>query len=375
MRKTLASLFIFVFALFGLSANKVYAKVITEKEGDVTIAKTEIINDDLFIGSKSVTLDGTVNGDVFIGSQSIKIGGTINGNLHIAANIININGVVRGNIYGGGQTVLVNGAKIGGSLLLGGTTITVDKDSVIGGSILAGAQNLMIDSRVARNVFAGTGNLVIGSSAHIGKDLYYASGENTATISPEAIIVGVTQKSQFKNAKNIGNVNVTTMKKNVLKMMVATKVGMTVLLFIGALLVGFVYLKLSEKHFTQTAGIVSESFWKSLGIGFLVAMGFIPAIIILGITVIGLPLAGLTVLLFLLYSCLAGIIVSRALGNTLFKASKKMPVFGAFALGLLLIKVVEMIPFVGMLTKLVVFWAGLGALTIQLFTKTKTVRT
>lgn len=373
MRKILASLFIFVFMLFGLGANKAYAKVITEKEGDVTIAKGEIINDDLFIGAKSVTLDGTVNGDVFIGAQSIKIGGTVNGNVHAGAKTIDMSGVVRGNMYGGAQNILVTGAKIGGSLLLGGASITIDKDANVGGSILAGAESLMIDADITRNVFAGTGNLNIGSDTRIGKDLYYATGESKATISPEAMIAGATHVSEMKTPENV-NVDTTAMKKNALKVMAATKIGMSVLMFLGALLVGFVYMKLAEKQFAQTAGIVSQSFWKSLGIGFLIAMAFIPAIIILCMTFIGLPLAGLTVLLFLLYSCLAGIVVSRALGTALFKANKKMPVFGAFALGLLLIKVVEMIPFIGFMTTLAVFWSGLGALTIHLFTKTKTAK-
>jgi len=373
MRRTFVSLFIFVFALFGLSANKVYAKVITEKEGDVTIAKTEIINDDLFIGAKSVTLDGTVNGDVFIGAQSIKIGGTVNGNVHTAAKTIDVSGVIRGNMYAGAQNILVTGSKIGGSLLLGGASLNIDKDSVIGGSILAGAESLMIDARVTRNVFAGTGNLNIGSGTQIGKDLYYAVGENKATISPEAVIIGATHVSEMKTPDNT-NVDVVSMKKGALKIMAATKVGMTIIWFLGALLVGFVYMKLAEKQFSQTAGIVSGSFWKSLGLGFLVAMAFIPAVIILCMTFIGLPLAGLAVLLFLLYSCLAGTVVARALGTTLLKANKKAPVFGAFALGLLLIKVVELIPFVGFFTTLVVFWSGFGALTMQLFTKQKTVK-
>ena len=355
--------------LFGLGANKAYAKVITEKEGDVIIAKAEVINDDLFIGAKSVTVDGIVNGDVFIGAQSIKIGGTVNGNVHTAAKTIEMSGVVRGNMYGGAQNILVTGSRIGGSLLLGGASINVDNNSVIGGSILAGAESLMIDSRVTRSVYAGTGNLNIGSDAQIGKDLYYATGESKATISPDATILGSTFKSEYTYTKP--NVDVGVMQKNAMKAAVATKVGMTIVWFLGALLVGFAYMKLAEKQFSQTAGIVTQSFWKSLGIGFLVAMAFVPAIIILSVTVIGLPLAGISVLLFILYSCLAGIIIARALGSRLLKANKKAPVFGAFALGLLLIKIVEMIPFVGFMTGLVVFWSGLGALTMQLFTKQK----
>ena len=358
--------------LFGLHANTVYAKVITEKEGDVTIAKSEVINDDLFIGAKSVTVDGIVNGDIFVGAEAIKIGGTVNGNIHAAAKTIEMSGVVRGNMYGGAQNILVTGSRIGGSLLLGGASINVDKDSVIGGSILAGAESLMIDSRVTRSVYAGTGNLNIGSDTQIGKDLYYATGESKATISPDATILGSTYKSEYTYTKP--NVDVGAMQKNAIKAAVATKIGMTILMFLGVLLVGFVYLKLGGKHFTETAGIVTQSFWKSLGLGFLIAMAFIPAIIILSVTVIGLPLAGISVLVFILYSCLAGMPVSLALGNVLFKANKKTPIFGKFALGLLIMKVVEMIPFVGFMTGLVVFWSGLGALTTHLFTKQKVAK-
>jgi len=372
MRKLLAPLFIFIFMFFGLHANTVYAKVITEKEGNVTIAKSEVINDDLFIGAKSVTVDGIVNGDIFVGAEAIKIGGTVNGNIHAAAKTIEMSGVVRGNMYSGAQNILVTGSRIGGSLLLGGASLTIDKNTSVAGSILAGSESLMIDSRVTRSVYAGAGNFNLGSGAYIGKDLYYASGESKATISPDATILGSTFKSEYTYTKP--NVDVGAMQKSAMKAAVATKVGITIVWFLGTLLVGFVYMKLAEKQFSQSAGIVSQSFWKSLGLGFLIAMAFIPAIIILGVTVVGLPLAGLSVLLFIMYSCLAGIVVARALGSALLKANKKAPVFGAFALGLLLIKIVEMIPFIGFMTGLVIFWSGLGALTMQLFTKQKVAK-
>ncbi len=374
MKKLLASLFIFAFAFFGMNANKVYAKVITEKEGTVTVAKDEIVNDDLFIGAKSVLLDGTVNGDVFIGAESVKIGGVVNGNVHTAAKTIDVSGSVRGNMYGGGQTILVTGSHIGGSLLLGGATVSVDKDTTVAGSILTAAESVAIDSRITRNVFAGAGTLNIGASTQIGKDLYYGTGENKATISPDAVIVGATHKSEMKTPETKSTTDVVAMKKGFLKVMAATKVGMSILMFLGALIVGWVWMKLVEKQFSQSTAIVSQSFWKSMGLGFLIAMAFIPAVIILCMTFVGLPLAGMSVLVFILYSCLSGLVTARALGTALLKANKKTPVFAAFALGLVIIKVVEMIPFAGFFVTLAVFWTGLGALTMQLFAKQKTVK-
>jgi len=57
---------------------------------------------------------------------------------------------------------------------------------------------LSIDSQVKRNVYAGSGNLIVGADTRIGKNLYYASGKNQgqADISPSAKITGAVFKSE-----------------------------------------------------------------------------------------------------------------------------------------------------------------------------------
>ena len=117
MRKALTSLIIFILAFFVFFPAEVSAKVITKENGDVNVAKTEVVNDDLFIGAQTVGIDGVVNGDVFIGAQTVKITGIINGSLHVGANTVDISGKIKGNVYTGAQNVLVNGGEIGGSLL------------------------------------------------------------------------------------------------------------------------------------------------------------------------------------------------------------------------------------------------------------------
>jgi len=116
MRKIIASLLISVFAFLAFSASSVSAKVISSKNGDVIIPKTEVVNDDLFIGAQTAVIDGTVDGDVFIGAQTVKITGIINGNLHVGAQTLDLSGKVSGNVYAGAQSLMVSGSKIGGSL-------------------------------------------------------------------------------------------------------------------------------------------------------------------------------------------------------------------------------------------------------------------
>jgi hypothetical protein len=369
MKKVMASLVMFLLVFFLFSVKGVLAKVITNEKGTVNVAKGEILNDDLFAGGQTVEIAGTVNGDVFIGAQTVKVTGIINGNLHVGANTLDISGTVKGNVYAGAQNVLLSSAKIGGSVIVGAATLNADKDSIIGGSLIAGAGNVTIDSQVKRSAYAGAGSLTLGSNARIGKDFYYSSGNNQANISSSAKIAGLTYKSEPKNIKT--SVNVDLAKKQIPAVLGGIRFGASIISFLGALIVGFIYLKLFGKHFVQTADIVSKSFWKSLGIGFLVSIAAVPGLIILLITVVGIPLAGLALLMLLLYIYLAKIVVGSALGTWISKRfSWKTSAYGAFALGLFAFYVVKMIPFVGGLAGLAVLWSGLGALTLRMFSKT-----
>ncbi|OGM08522.1 hypothetical protein A2Z67_02210 [Candidatus Woesebacteria bacterium RBG_13_36_22] len=370
MNKFLTSLLIFISAFFLFSITNVSAKVISNDKGSVNIAKNEVINDDLFVGAETVEIGGTVNGDVFIGAQTVKITGIINGSLHVGANILVLDGTVKGNVYAGAQSVLVSGSTIGGSLLIGAATVNIDKDSSVGGSILAGAGTLSVDSQVKRSVYAGTGSLTIGSNAKIGKDLYYASGKDQGqvNISGDAKIAGSIYKSETYTAKS--NINIEGVKKQTSAVFGKIKVVASIISFVGALIVGFLYLKLFEKHLTQSVGLVSKSFWKTLGIGFLVTIALVPGLIILLITVIGIPLAGLALLMFLLYSYLAKIVVGMTFGNWISqKLNWKMPTYGTLAFGLFVFYLIKQIHVIGFLAGLVVLWIGLGALTLHIFTK------
>jgi len=117
--------------------------------------------------------------------------------------------------------------------------------------------------------------------------------------------------------------------------------------------------------------VVSNSFWKSFGTGFLIVIAFIPVLIILLITIVGIPLAGLAILIFALFSYFAQIVVAGAFGSWISqKFNWKMSMFGAFVFGLLLIDILKLIPVIGFFTGLAVFWAGLGALTLHASSET-----
>jgi len=368
MRKFIVSVSVLLIAFFVLATNSVSARTITSEEDDINISKEEIINDDLFVAGRVVTINGTVNGDVFVGAQTVRIDGIINGNLHIGAQTIYLGGIVKGNIYSGGQDVTVSSLNLGGSLISGSQSLIIDNKSTIGGSVVSGSADVNINSQIKRNAILGTGILTIGEDTKIGKDLSYAS-------SPESGVTNISDKAKIGG--QIHKVDTTTSQKEIEKaknesksFFAGAKMVASIISYLGALLIGLLTIKLFGNFLSNSTNKVRQSFWKSLGIGFLIMIASIPGIIVLLITIIGIPVAGLSILLLILYSCLAKIVVGNALGN--FVATKlkwKMNGFWAFAFGLLLIYVFKIIPVAGGIMEMVILWIGLGAITLNIFSK------
>jgi hypothetical protein len=387
MRKIFTSVLVFLFAFLIISVTKVSGKIISDEIGTVIVAKTEVINDDLFVGAKSVEIDGTVNGDAYIGAETVRITGIINGNLHVGASTVNLGGVVTGNVYIGAGQVNVSSSKIGGSLLVGSGSLNVDKDSSVGGSILAGAGTLSVSSAVKRNIYVGAGtadinstiggearigagSISIGSNTRIAKDLYYGTGNEKGeiNISDNAVISGTIHKAEYSLAQRQ---NLERARKQVPAAFNSLKLIGTILSFFGALLVGKLYLKYFDKHAKTSSDLLTKSLWRSFGTGLLITIFAIPAIVVLLITMVGIPLAGLAFLLLLIFIYMTKIVVGMSLGDWLTQKLnlKKMTVYNTFALGLIAIYVLKLIPVVGAITGLVVLWSGLGALALNTFSK------
>lgn len=372
MNRIVSASVAFVIFLFVFSVTNASAKIMTDDKGGVRVAKSEIVNDDLFIGAQTAEVEGTVNGDVFIGAQTVKITGVINGNLHAGANTLLLNGTVKGNVYAGAQNIFVSGSTIGGSMLIGAATVDVDKTTTIGGSILAGAGTLTVDSQVKRSVYVGTGSLTIGGNAKIGKDLYYATGKEPGqtNISTTAKIAGSTYKSEMRTPQP--KIEAKTIRNKIPTILGTFKVISTFISFVGAMIIGFLYLKLFGGHLNQAVNMITTAFWKTFGVGFLVTISFIPALIILLVTVIGIPLAGLAILVLILFSLLAKFAVGMAAGKwVITKTGWKMSLYWTMVLGLAIFYLIKLIPVVGFITGIIVLWIGLGAFTLGVLTQKK----
>ena len=107
-------------------------------------------------------------------------------------------------------------------------------------------------------------------------------------------------------------------------------------------------------------------FWKSLGFGFSALILTPIAALIILITVIGAWLSGLIMVAYILMLLLAGTLANVAFGSWLIKIVKKKegyPInWQAVVIGVISLKIITLIPFVGWLVGLVFCLIALGAL-------------
>lgn len=379
MKKFAVGFTLLLLSFFVFASNS-YAKVIVEEEGLVTIPASEVINDDLFIGAETVEVLGTVNGDVYIGAGLVTVDGVINGDLFVGGGKVTIGGKIKDDVYVGGGDVLIQKATIGDSLLVGSGTLTVDKDSSIGGSFLAGSGNVNSKASVGRNFYVGSGlvdmnsdiggevrlgagEIRVGTETSVGGDFYYmidGQGADDFTL-PEGVVVLGSLKKIEPSSKTVIEIEKT--KADFFEGSRAVKKGFWVVSLLGAMLVGFIALKMCPKKGTLLVDDIQRNLFSNLGIGFLVLVLTVPLALIVMITGVGASLGLIVLALFGVGVYLAKLATSLALGFWLSGQFgwKKMGVYANFALGLVIFFLLKTVPVAGGFISLLFTSVGLGA--------------
>jgi cytoskeletal protein CcmA (bactofilin family) len=362
----------FVVSLFVVTTSPVLAMDL--RQGDiVTVSGGEEVDDDLYVFGSTVTIDGTVNGDVFGFARELIINGTVNGSVTFGAQIITVNGEVDHSARLAGQTVLVNGivnsdlialgsnvniastSKIGNDLILGTASARVDGEVV--GDIKGGGADITITNGVGGDVDIEADNLKIASSAHINGNLSYTS-KNEAQIESGARVGGET-KWRVPELKEPS-------RKVGLFAGIAGVIWGKFLAFCMILVVGIILLLVVPKRIVSMEAAIRTNPWQSLGWGALILFATPVAVIIVMVTVIGLPVGLITGVLYGIAIYLSKIPVALLIGSLIIARGREIEskgvLIGALALGLAILSIVQVIPVVGFLVGLATVIFGLGSL-------------
>ena len=367
MLKKLTAILI-VFLIFPLIGGGVYAAKNLQRSETVLIPKEDVVDGDYFAAGERVTIAGTVNGDAYIAGGNVIVEGEINGDLITAGGNVNVRGKVAQDVRAAGGQVTVSG-DVGGNVTLVGGSLEVADSAKIAGSLVSAGGNLSVFAPIGKGATFGVGNATIGNlingdvaagvgelaltpNAKVAGDLNYWS-DRDANISQGAEVFGKTthnfppKKERQEQRNALGGV-----------------FGFFKIAgFLAALVIGVILIKLAPQFTKITADTIVKKPAASLGIGLLTLI-FTPFVILIAaITVIGIPIALILLVLFLITIYLAKIFVSVAIGKKIIgMINQKAGDYAVFILGLLVYTLVTLIPVIGTIIAILVVLGGVGAI-------------
>lgn len=376
MQKLIFSLFLSI-SFLPLSSTPTFAKV-QYGEGEVIVAKNEVISDDLYIAGNTVRIEGRVEGDLYAAGEYIFLTGDITGDVTAIGNDLTIEGSIGQDAYLVGRTISLKRAKVSDSLHVAGQDITISTDTLLGGSLLGAGSSIRSDATVARSLMlAGASiyhnapvlgetrlageDITLGPKTNINEDLTYFLSPENGVIDNQAQVKGstnvVTEPAEWKQKRTIDEQN----RRNFGYIWRAWS-------YVGMLLVGGIAIWLLKKPLDTAVSALHNQSLSALGTGLLISILTPPALLLLMFTVIGIPLALLTVPLYFILLYGGKIVISIALARTLFGAAsfaKATPLFEMFV-GVTLYHLLKLIPVGGYFVSLLATWIGVGAIYLSI---------
>jgi len=342
----------------------------------INISAGEVINDDLYIGANTITIDGTVAGDIWAGARTIFISGPVMGSvmavaqtivisgdvdhaIRIAGEKINISGNVAGDLFVAGSEINIEDtAHIKGDILLGAGVISID--GIVDGDIRGGGDKITVSNEVGGDINLEVNELTILPTADIKGSLTYTS-EKRAVIQTGAQIAGITNHKLPEAEKE---------QSKTFPLALFSSIKTKFIGYLMALITGLLIILVAPKRLASIAESIYTRPGPSAGWGSLILFITPIAAIIVCITIIGLPLGLITLALWGMAIYLAQIPFSLFLGQWIIshfgevKDSKGFMI-GSLAVGLLIINLLTLIPYFGFFIILTVTLFGLGAIVVN----------
>jgi hypothetical protein len=388
MRKTIVLMSIVLFTALLVPIGVLAA---TQKTGaSVYVSKDEIVPDNLYAAGNAVTIDGNVKGDLICAGASININGKIEGDVICAGQSININGEVTGSVRLIGSSINLNN-KIGRNVNVAGGFVNFGSNANVGQDVIMGAGNGEVRGKINRDLIAAGGYLIIdneiGGDARLWVDNNAKTGKqplatksSPLTITDKAKINGYLTYTSTENASVAQGATIKgevkhnlPKQKEVDKRAFAAMYGwMKIVCLFAMLVVGLVLVSLWREEIKKITEVDKwqEKLSRSLGWGLVVLFLTPFIIIILLITMIGIPLAlilgGLWLIALYVSKILAAILIGRAIIERWWHKKKDSLVI-AMVLGVFVLWLLCFFPIIGFAFCFLATLWGLG--TLWLFFK------
>ena len=303
---------------------------------------------EVFEADNNVTQKGDYSSTRFIAGNNVLSKANIDGISFIAGNEVRLEGK---SSYG----------------FVAGNNIIIGSDAIIGRDIYIAGNTITIDTNIKRDLRVG-GELVDISGITIGGDAYIASEE--IKLDKDTVVTGKlyypedAKVSGLKDAK-VGSVKLmkskdietrdtATFKDKVMDFIISVAASFIVMMILF-------YLIPNTKEKLEKVDLNVSSILKLVGIG-LVVLIVVPIIALIGLfTGVLTPIALITICLYVIFIYLSSLLGYYIVGNVIVsKTLEKGNSYLALFLGIIVVKLVKLIPVIGGLVSALLLFYGIG---------------
>ncbi len=327
------------------------------RTGDTIQIDGEIKGDAFLIGGV-VTVNGKVDGDLFIVAGKANINGEVGNSVRILAGDVTVNsGITRNLLLICGNCVVTKQATIGGSLIAAGGNTEISAGSIGRGFRFLGSR-LFLNSAVTNEAFVvADKEFLLGPNASISGNLKY-TGNSAAVLELGATVAGniaYEKQNQDENYPRFFGA------KTVLGSYQKVKPLAQFLMFFVSALVGFVLLGLFPRGFEKVVRGIENRPYASLGWGVIVAVAAPVVGVLFALTIVGIPVAAILFIIYYLLFVISQYLAAFFVGRKVLLAKFGERRGWAIVLGLFLFMILDAIPVVGGLVKVILILFALGA--------------
>ena len=290
----------------------------------------------------TISIDTPMEDDVFAAGNMVSINAPVD-SVVAAGSIVNINSPVKGDVIAAGGQVNVN--------------------SDVGGKVVVAGGNINLGGNVSTNLVATGGQVSILPGKSIGKDALISGGSavNSGLVNGTLTVYA----GNFTNAGSAGKVDFyqSEQKSPPKEEDWGGSDVFTFLSIIGFFILGLIMVKyLSGIFMVVDEEIRTSTLFKTL-LGFVMIIASFVALLLVAITVVGLPIALISSFLIFVALMLSGTFVAYSLGKWICMQAKfEKGDLIYFVIGFVILNILFQIPYLGGLVSLVSMSLGFAAL-------------
>jgi hypothetical protein len=316
--------------------------------GSVVDVSDSVTGDAMLVGA-SVEYSGLVGGS-YLGAGGVQeVDGGVEGSARVVAGTIRLGASVGRNVtLVGGNVLLQREAVVEHNAYLAGGFVRVE--GVVRGDLYVGAQEVVLDGVIEGDARVEAARLTVGPAARIRGDLRYRVESDGTSIDSQATVEG----------------DVVALANEV---DIRRKIGFSILRVLAFLLCGGAMTALFPGTVSAWVAPVRQRPVAALGVGLLWIVGAPLFILALVVTLVGLPLALLLAGVYGVSIYLAPAVPAIWLGELLLpgrNGAETKDGLRAFLVGGPLVAVAIMLPWAGVVLRLVVGLLGLGAMVLTI---------